>query len=152
MAEVPSTRVPSRAAGFPLHKIVARRPISCERDVAWSTSCSSTTNRACVASPSDTSGDSAITPFSVLADSAISTLYPGGILNTGFAVPNLITGSRLVLAAAFFVLLSFYQYQGVAAPLSPLLLLGYEVYEWEFRILFRGIIRAMNDLYPIRAL
>jgi hypothetical protein len=29
----------------------------------------------------------AITPFSVLADSAISTLYPGGILNTGFAVP-----------------------------------------------------------------
>ncbi len=28
----------------------------------------------------------AITPFSVLADSAISTLYPGGILNTGFAV------------------------------------------------------------------
>ena len=29
----------------------------------------------------------AITPFSVLADSAISTLYPGGILNIGFAVP-----------------------------------------------------------------
>jgi predicted acyl esterase len=29
---------------------------------------------------------SAITPFSVIADSAISTLYPGGILNTGFAV------------------------------------------------------------------
>jgi predicted acyl esterase len=29
----------------------------------------------------------AITPLSVLADSAISTLYPGGILNTGFAVP-----------------------------------------------------------------
>ncbi len=29
----------------------------------------------------------AITPFSVVADSAISTLYPGGILNTGFAVP-----------------------------------------------------------------
>lgn len=29
----------------------------------------------------------AITPFSVIADSAISTLYPGGILNTGFAVP-----------------------------------------------------------------
>lgn len=29
----------------------------------------------------------AIAPFSVLADSAISTLYPGGILNTGFAVP-----------------------------------------------------------------
>ena len=28
----------------------------------------------------------AITPFSVIADSAISTLYPGGILNTGFAV------------------------------------------------------------------
>jgi predicted acyl esterase len=28
----------------------------------------------------------AITPFSVLADSSISTLYPGGILNTGFAV------------------------------------------------------------------
>lgn len=30
---------------------------------------------------------SAITPFSVLADSSVSTLYPGGILNTGFAVP-----------------------------------------------------------------
>lgn len=29
----------------------------------------------------------AITPFSVLADSFVSTLYPGGILNTGFAVP-----------------------------------------------------------------
>lgn len=29
----------------------------------------------------------AITPFSVIADSAMSTLYPGGILNTGFAVP-----------------------------------------------------------------
>ena len=29
----------------------------------------------------------AITPFSVLDDSAIATLYPGGILNTGFAVP-----------------------------------------------------------------
>ncbi len=29
----------------------------------------------------------AIAPFSVLADSATSTLYPGGILNTGFAVP-----------------------------------------------------------------
>ncbi len=28
----------------------------------------------------------AITPFSVLDDSAIATLYPGGILNTGFAV------------------------------------------------------------------
>ncbi len=28
---------------------------------------------------------------------------------------------------------------------TPLLLLGYEVYEWEFRILFRGLIRAMND-------
>jgi predicted acyl esterase len=28
----------------------------------------------------------AITPFSVIADSAMSTLYPGGILNTGFAV------------------------------------------------------------------
>ena len=28
----------------------------------------------------------AITPFSVIADTAISTLYPGGILNTGFAV------------------------------------------------------------------
>ena len=28
---------------------------------------------------------------------------------------------------------------------TPLLLLGYEIYEWEFRILFRGIIRAMND-------
>ena len=33
-------------------------------------------------------------------------------------VPNLITGSRLILAAAFFALLSFYQYQGRAAPLS----------------------------------
>ncbi|MAT04117.1 MAG: hypothetical protein CL424_03620 [Acidimicrobiaceae bacterium] len=29
----------------------------------------------------------AITPFSVIADSYTSTLYPGGILNTGFAVP-----------------------------------------------------------------
>ena len=29
---------------------------------------------------------SAISPFSVIADTAISTLYPGGILNTGFAV------------------------------------------------------------------
>jgi predicted acyl esterase len=28
----------------------------------------------------------AITPFSVIADTALSTLYPGGILNTGFAV------------------------------------------------------------------
>ncbi len=28
----------------------------------------------------------AITPFSVIADTATSTLYPGGILNTGFAV------------------------------------------------------------------
>jgi uncharacterized protein len=28
----------------------------------------------------------AITPFSVVADSTLSTLYPGGILNTGFAV------------------------------------------------------------------
>lgn len=28
----------------------------------------------------------AITPFSVIADAATSTLYPGGILNTGFAV------------------------------------------------------------------
>jgi phosphatidylglycerophosphate synthase len=32
-------------------------------------------------------------------------------------VPNLITGSRLVLAAAFFVLLSFYQYEGRGDPL-----------------------------------
>jgi CDP-diacylglycerol--glycerol-3-phosphate 3-phosphatidyltransferase len=31
-------------------------------------------------------------------------------------VPNLITGSRLVLAAAFFALLSFYQYQGRGHP------------------------------------
>jgi len=30
---------------------------------------------------------SAITPFSVIADSYRSTLYPGGVLNTGFAVP-----------------------------------------------------------------
>ncbi len=29
----------------------------------------------------------AITPLSVIADTALSTLYPGGILNTGFAVP-----------------------------------------------------------------
>jgi predicted acyl esterase len=28
----------------------------------------------------------AITPFSVIADTTLSTLYPGGILNTGFAV------------------------------------------------------------------
>ncbi|MEA2708491.1 MAG: hypothetical protein QOF78_1092 [Phycisphaerales bacterium] len=32
-------------------------------------------------------------------------------------VPNLITGSRLVLAAAFFTLLSFYQYKGRGDPL-----------------------------------
>lgn len=32
-------------------------------------------------------------------------------------VPNLITGSRLVLAAAFFALLSFYQYSGRGDPL-----------------------------------
>ena len=32
-------------------------------------------------------------------------------------VPNLITGSRLVLAAAFFALLSFYQYRGRGHPL-----------------------------------
>ena len=32
-------------------------------------------------------------------------------------VPNLITGSRLILAAAFFVLLSFYQYEGRGDPL-----------------------------------
>jgi hypothetical protein len=31
-------------------------------------------------------------------------------------VPNLITGSRLVLAAAFFTLLSFYQYRGTRPP------------------------------------
>src|SRR5690349_17011005 len=31
-------------------------------------------------------------------------------------VPNLITGSRLVLAAAFFTLLSFYQYEGWGNP------------------------------------
>jgi len=31
-------------------------------------------------------------------------------------VPNIITGSRLVLAAAFFVLLSFYQYEGRGDP------------------------------------
>jgi len=31
-------------------------------------------------------------------------------------VPNLITGARLVLAAAFFVLLSFYQYEGRGDP------------------------------------
>jgi phosphatidylglycerophosphate synthase len=43
-------------------------------------------------------------------------------------VPNLITGSRLVLAAAFFVLLSFYQYQGRAAPLSLLLLAAFVIF------------------------
>ena len=32
-------------------------------------------------------------------------------------VPNLITGSRLVLAAAFFTLLAFYQYEGRGDPL-----------------------------------
>jgi phosphatidylglycerophosphate synthase len=32
-------------------------------------------------------------------------------------VPNLITGSRLILAAAFFTLLSFYQYKGRGDPL-----------------------------------
>src|SRR5688572_32154140 len=31
-------------------------------------------------------------------------------------VPNILTGSRLVLAAAFFVLLSFYQYEGAGDP------------------------------------
>ena len=31
-------------------------------------------------------------------------------------VPNLITGSRLILAAAFFTLLSFYQYEGRGHP------------------------------------
>ena len=31
-------------------------------------------------------------------------------------VPNMLTGSRLVLAAAFFVLLSFYQYEGAGDP------------------------------------
>jgi hypothetical protein len=29
---------------------------------------------------------------------------------------------------------------------SSLLLLGYDVYDWEFRVLFRGLIQAMNDL------
>jgi len=43
-------------------------------------------------------------------------------------VPNLITGSRLILAAAFFTLLSFYQYQGRAAPLSLLLLAAFVIY------------------------
>jgi CDP-diacylglycerol--glycerol-3-phosphate 3-phosphatidyltransferase len=32
-------------------------------------------------------------------------------------VPNIITGSRLILAAAFFTLLSFYQYEGRGDPL-----------------------------------
>ena len=41
----------------------------------------------------------AITPFSVIADSTISTLYPGGILNTGFAVPWI--GQRLEESQAF---------------------------------------------------
>jgi phosphatidylglycerophosphate synthase len=43
-------------------------------------------------------------------------------------VPNLITGSRLVLAAAFFTLLSFYQYQGKGAPFSWLLLAAFVIY------------------------
>src|SRR5205814_6728850 len=31
-------------------------------------------------------------------------------------VPNILTGSRLVLAGAFFVILSFYQYEGRGDP------------------------------------
>lgn len=41
----------------------------------------------------------AITPFSVVADSTLSTLYPGGILNTGFAVEW--TEQRMSDAEAF---------------------------------------------------
>jgi phosphatidylglycerophosphate synthase len=41
-------------------------------------------------------------------------------------VPNIITGSRLVLAAAFFVLLSFYQYEGRGDP--TLMLSAFVIY------------------------
>lgn len=42
-------------------------------------------------------------------------------------VPNLITGSRLVLAAAFFTLLSFYQYEGWGNP-ELLLTVAFVIY------------------------
>ena len=41
-------------------------------------------------------------------------------------VPNLITGSRLILAAAFFILLSSYQYQGWGHP--TLLIAAFVIY------------------------
>jgi phosphatidylglycerophosphate synthase len=41
-------------------------------------------------------------------------------------VPNMLTGSRLVLAAAFFVLLSFYQYEGAGDP--HLIIIAFFIY------------------------
>ena len=41
-------------------------------------------------------------------------------------VPNIITGSRLVLAAAFFILLSFYQYEGRGH--TELLIVAFVIY------------------------
>jgi phosphatidylglycerophosphate synthase len=73
-------------------------------------------------------------------------------------VPNLITGSRLVLAAAFFVLLSFYQYEGRGHPLLLVLALvvfvaalvsdyldGYLARKWKVEGAFGRVVDPFAD-------
>lgn len=59
-------------------------------------------------------------------------------------VPNLITGSRLILAAVFFVMLSFYQYQGRGDSPNHWLL------HWAFIIYFIALITDFLDGYLAR--
>jgi CDP-diacylglycerol--glycerol-3-phosphate 3-phosphatidyltransferase len=59
-------------------------------------------------------------------------------------VPNLITGSRLILAAVFFVMLSFYQYQGRGDSPHHWLL------HWAFIVYFIALITDFLDGYLAR--
>jgi phosphatidylglycerophosphate synthase len=56
-------------------------------------------------------------------------------------VPNLITGSRLILAAAFFTLLSFYQYEGRGHP---------GLLTWAFVVFVAAIVSDWLDGYLAR--
>src|SRR5688572_15492611 len=56
-------------------------------------------------------------------------------------VPNLITGSRLILAAAFFTLLSFYQYEGRGHP---------GLLTWAFVVFVAALVSDWLDGYLAR--
>ena len=85
LASCPSSRCRASTATTPSRPSPRSRGRSSTRS-AWSAS-PTPASRSCTSRAPSRRSLSAITPLSVIDDTYRGTLYPGGILNTGFAVP-----------------------------------------------------------------